>query len=92
MSYTYKPTYNRSDNASVTGSDHSTDEKEAVALKIAKHKATLDAIAKKDALVRKKILELESQAMADMESDDENADKLLGLEWPDTPPPRYLPF
>jgi hypothetical protein len=48
----------------------------------------LDAIAKKDALVRKKILELESQAMADMESDDKNAE----LEWPVTPPPRYLLF
>jgi hypothetical protein len=47
----------------------------------------LDAIAKKDALVRKKILELESQAMTDVESDDKNE-----LEWPVTPPPRYLLF
>jgi hypothetical protein len=61
-------------------------------LKIAKHKATLDLIAKKDALVRKKILELEAQGMAEVESDDENADELLELKWPATPPPRYQLF
>lgn len=61
-------------------------------MKIAKHKATLDLIAKKDALVRKKILELEAQAMDGVESDDENADELLELKWPATPPPRYRLF
>ena len=48
-------------------------------MKIVKYKATLDDI-------RRKILELESQAMTDIQSDDKEE-----LEWPVTPP-RYLLF
>jgi len=78
-SHIYNYIYDRSDNVSVAGSDNGTDGKEAVALKIVKYKATLDDI-------RRKILELESQAMADIQSDDKEE-----LEWPVTPP-RYLLF
>ena len=66
----------------------------AVAQKIAKYEATLNAIAKKEALVRRRILELEEQTIPAENSDGNETEGSVDLEWPATPPPspRYLIF
>jgi hypothetical protein len=86
--YTNNFTFHSADEASIADSGADPDGKEPIAAKIAKYKAILRELEKKDAVL-KRISELESHTLGDTESGND-ADESLELEWPDPPTSRYL--